>query len=163
MVEIFDKIKDAKERLIVKLVIDIIKHANRDINISEMQKKYNAYKKKTVKFKLSDKDMEMNFRVDNGKLKVVENPEKISCQVNLSSDTLISLLANKIRVIDPGTGKEIWADYDPFKAWLRGDIQVYPVGEGGTTNDAFLLFEVFNSVRDSFMVKISQKIIGAIA
>ena len=156
----FESIKDVGLRVVLRLVVEIIKKTNKEINIAELQKKFNAYKSKTVKFYLTDKKLNLHFRVENGKLKYVKNPKKVDNYVLLDSNTFISLLAGVTKIIDPATGKTKIVKYTPMDAWLRGDLQTY--GEG-STNDSLLFFNhIFKEVQPTIMSKIGKSLIKTV-
>jgi len=160
----FDEIKDVGTRLCLKIIATVIQTANKEVNIPEIQKKFNAYQEKTIQFKIPDKNLNLTFRLSKeGKILWVRNPEVIDNTVVMNSNTLFSLLGGKTKVIDPADGSEKFVDYTPQMAWLRGDIQIFSLTEKGmgSTNDVYLIFTyLMKELQDSVVLKMGQKIAG---
>jgi len=157
----FEKIKSTKKRVILKLVVELIKRANTELDIKGLQEKYGATKSKTILIYIEDESLPLAFRVEEGRLCYIKNPEKVDHKVIMNSDTFISLLAGKIKRRDPRTGEIYWEDYSIGKAWLNGDIVIISEG-GGSTNDMVLALKVWEEVCKKFGVKVAQKIVHAL-
>lgn len=155
-----EKVKDVGKRLILKAVIFAVKRINTEIAVKELQEKYKGTKQKTIRVIIPNKDMILNFRVEEGKLKYIKKPEEIDIKAVLDSNTFLSLLAGKQKVIDPATGEERTEEYSPYDAYLHGDLQVF--GEG-TTNDVYLAFrQVWGEIKGQVRNVIGQKIFDVI-
>ena len=157
----FEKIKNTKKRVIMKLVVELIRRANTELDIKGLQEKYDATKGKTILIYIEDEDLPFAFRVEGGKLYYIKNPESVDYKVIMNSDTFISLLAGKIKRRDPKTGEIYWEDYSIGRAWLNGDIAIVSENEG-STNDMILALKIWEDVSKRFTVKVAQKIIHAL-
>ncbi|RLE41817.1 hypothetical protein DRJ16_05670 [Candidatus Woesearchaeota archaeon] len=157
----FEKIKSTKKRVIMKLVVELIKRANTELDIKGLQEKYDATKGKTILIYIEDENLPFAFRVEEGRLYYIKNPERVDYKVIMNSDTFISLLAGKVKRRDPKTGEIYWENYSIGKAWLNGDIVIVCENEG-STNDMVLALKVWEEISKRFTVKVAQKIVHAL-
>ena len=149
-------VKDVGTRVILKLIVFTIKHANKDLKIGELQKRYNAYEAATIKVSLTDKNISFAFRISDGKLKYVEAPEKVDGELIMTSDTFISLLAGKRKKTNPATGETTITNYTVQDAWFQGDLTTY--GPGATNSTYLFMRDIWQEIQDSIQAKLGQKI-----
>ena len=119
-----DKMKYYFEKALATLIIS----ANRELNIGELQAKYGFTYGLPLLLTVTDESGEnivtnACFRVADGKIKLVREPKQIAFQVVLSAKTLARILMGKAKT---RSGRVV--DYDPWDAWLNGDIKVYGKG-----------------------------------
>jgi len=128
---------------------------NKEIEVEELEQQYGG-KEKTIQVCIRDKDTNFNFRISEGRLKYVKSPKQVDAKAITDSDTFLSLLSGKTKVIDPVTGEEEIESYTPYDAYLRGRLKVY--GKG-TTNDMYLLFNyIWDEVQETIEERIGSKL-----
>lgn len=153
-------VKDIGRRVVMKVALKIVKHVNREVDVTELEDKYGNKVKKTIQVYVRDKDISMSFRISDGKLKYIKHPKKIDAKGIIDSNTFLSLIAGKKKVMDPATGETQYRSYGPYEAYMNGDIEIY--GEN-VTADYYLLFKyVWENIEDEVQSKVGKRIAGAL-
>jgi hypothetical protein len=112
-------------------------------DIAALQEKYKADKRKVVKILLTDKSRSIAFQVADGAISYeLKHAHLMAPDLTLfmTTDTLLNLLAGRIKVRDHRTGKDVYQPYTYADAVRWDDVQFE--GEGAT-NDNRLAMEVF--------------------
>lgn len=126
---------DLKERAVNFVLTRVQSYANRNVDIEDLQERHNAVRERVGRIELRDLDRIYHFRVKDGELEFLNNPQKVDGGVRTDSDTLICLARGERNVMDPATGEERTEEYTPIDAMTRGDLQ--PYGDA-VTNDVLL-------------------------
>jgi len=112
-------------------------------DIPALQEKYGADKKKVIKIFLLDSRRSVAFQVADGAINYeFQNAHMMEADVSLymTTDTLLNLLAGRIKVLNHKSGKMEYQPYSYADAVRWDDVQF----EGdGATNDNRLAMEVF--------------------
>lgn len=152
--------KDLGKSVVIRVAIQVIKHINRGVDVSELEDKYGRDVRKTIQIYVRDKGVNLAFRVEDGKLKYIKKPKQIDARAVIDSETFLSLVAGKKKVMDPATGETRFKDYGPYEAYMNGDIQIY--GDN-VTADYYLLFKyVWGRVKDDVQSKVGKRIAKAL-
>lgn len=150
------KVKDLGKRVVIKVATRIVKHINTNVNIPELEEKFGKDVKKTVQIYISDKDVKLAFRVEDGRIKYIKDPKEIDARAIVDSNTFISLIAGKRKVMDPSTGETRYESYGPYNAYVNGDVEIY--GDGVTTDYYMLFKHVWKRVEDDVQDSVGQRI-----
>ena len=140
-----------KHKVVSWLINQILNVANRQVNIRELQQKYNAQEGRVLQMKIVDINRTWYFRVMEGRIDVLANPKDIAGGFETNSDTVICLATGKRKRMHPGTREVVLQDYTPFDALTHGDIRIW--GEAAT-NDALLFAK---AMRDQVYPTVKEK------
>lgn len=159
--KIVSGVKDIGRRVVIKVALQVIKHINRDVDVSTLEEQFGQKVKKTIQIYVKDKGVKLAFRVEDGQLKYIKNPKNIDAKGIIDSNTFLSLVAGKKKVMDPATGETKLKDYGPYEAYMSGDIEIY--GDN-VTADYYLLFKyVWNRVKDDIHSTVGSRLAKALA
>jgi hypothetical protein len=86
-----------------------------------MQTQYNATKERVLGIELTDIKLRKNFKIANGRIRLVRDPPAAVLQLSL--DTLLNIIDGKIRVKQQDGAFEV-ESYTPFDAWRRGELVI---------------------------------------
>ena len=133
-----ETIKGWIEKVIASFVIE----ANKSVDILSLQKKYGFTEKRPFDLVITDDKMEKvisrtHFKVEDGRLKVVQNPKRIDFEIVTSFRTLARMFAGKKKLRD---GRII--PFDPMDAWLNNEILVY--GNGAVPRGIYVVRHLLN-------------------
>jgi len=155
-----DRIKEKTRRVVIKLTVEVLKRANVEIPIKELQKKYGD-KGKIATIYVTDINLPMSFRIKNGKVVYVKDVQNPDITIMLNSNTFISLIIGKTKVFNPVTGETEMVDYTPMDAYLRGDVKIFG---SGTTVDAFVVFKyIYETIKGTKVYSLTKKLAEALS
>lgn len=113
-------------------------------DIKAMQEKYGAHQEKNIKVIMPDIKRSVVFRVENGSVGYMwKGSDEFEAEIEayMHTDTLLNLLAGRLKVLDHMTKEMKYKPYRFFDAIRYGDVKVY--GEAAS-NDAQLAMRVFD-------------------
>jgi len=118
--------KEIKD-LVVKVLATLIVRIQKEIDAKNIASKYGFTEQKPFVLTITDESMSnvltrVVMKVKDGRLVVLKSPEKVEYEIVASYKTLARMILGKAKI-----GNQI-VSYDPFDAWLKGDIVVYGMG-----------------------------------
>jgi hypothetical protein len=107
-------------RLATTLLRAIQKILNRNVNVGDIQGRYNATKGRVLRIYIEDTDTYANFKIENGQVELIhcDNP---NATVRMSLDTMLFLIKGSMDVKEQD-GAVVNQTYTPFDAWRRGEL-----------------------------------------
>ena len=120
----------------------LVKRANLNVDIKNLQKKYGASGGRVFRLYLKDLRKNFYFVIQDGRLVNLPNPKRVDgVIVTRFNPCLIDLLRGKMTVII--NGKKAVKPYGPLEMWRYGDVET--VGEISLP-DVITFLSVFNEV-----------------
>jgi len=140
--EVKRKVKQVSRDTLFRAMKKSIEIINSQIDITAIQQKYHYPGGQNIGLVIMDEKGEniierMNFRIENGKLYWVKEPEKVDAWIYIKGIALGWALLGKKKFPD---GHEV--NYDIMDAWLNGDATVY--GSGSVTRAIDFFRTVWN-------------------
>lgn len=128
MQELRQKSRTWSRELLFKMLIQATLIINDVVNIGDLQKKHNFPGGVTIGLVLTGEDLNdvkerLNFRIENGKLLVVEDPKKVEFWVYFKGSALAWAILGRKKFPD---GRVV--SYDILDAFSNGDATVYGAG-----------------------------------
>lgn len=107
-------------RLATTLLRAIQKILNKNVDVGDIQERYNATKGRVLEIYIDDLDIRANFKIENGKVELIhcDNP---NATVQMPLDTMLFLIKGSMDVKEQD-GTLIAQSYTPFDAWRRGEL-----------------------------------------
>jgi len=127
----FSKLKEKVTQKLVgeiySLIATLIVSINRDFDLGRLAQKYGFTKGKPFLLTITDEAKEniivrVPLRLAGGRLKVIKNPKHLDFEVITDIRTFARMVMGKMRRGDR------YVDYDPWDAWLLGDLKIYGRG-----------------------------------
>jgi len=139
------RIKAKTREFIEALLVEMVLAINQEIDIKETQQAFHYPGGRIIRLNLMSDDMERilvqaDFKIQNGKLLVVENPRKIDTVIEISPKAFAwAVLGN--RVLADGS------IYDLETAWYLGEARVF--GRGDTIRGLHFMKTVWGNLRQN--------------
>jgi len=111
-----------RARLATTLLRAIQKILNKNVDVGDIQERYNATKGRVLEIYIDDLDIRANFKIENGKVELIhcDNP---NATVQMPLDTMLFLIKGSID-IKQQDGTVRMDSYTPFDAWRRGELVI---------------------------------------
>lgn len=139
------KIKAKTREFIEALIVEMVLAINREIDIKGIQEAHGYPGGRTIRLNLMSDDMERiivqaDFKIQDGKLLVVENPARIDTVIEISAKAFAWAVLGD-RVLADGSV------YDLETAWYLGEARVF--GSGDSIRGLHFMKSVWNSLRQN--------------
>jgi len=139
------KLKGIARDALIDIMAAVIEIANTEIPIKSLQETYGFSGGRTIEFDITDESLrnvklQAFFRLENGVLKLVRNPQKIDDEIRVWERALIWTFLGK----RPDTN----VPWDLVDAWLQGKLRFYST-HGGTPRALQFMRSVWSEIKNT--------------